>query len=154
MSIQTPHLAVDGIVELYSEESDFRGIVFIERKNPPLGIALPGGFVDIGEMVEDALKREMREEISLEVEIKELLGVYSDPKRDARFHTVSIVYVCKAVGIPIANDDAKRVFLYKFGDIPLDELVFDHKQIMEDYIEHRRSQAKILKDSSQDTVLL
>ncbi len=134
--IKTPLVAVDGIIELYNEHDDFKGIVFIERKNPPLGIALPGGFVDMGEKVEDALVREMKEETDLDVEIKSLLGVYSDPTRDERFHTVSIVYICRAVGIPVAKDDAKRVFVYKISDIPLEELVFDHKAIIENYFLH------------------
>ncbi|MFP4332191.1 MAG: NUDIX domain-containing protein [Campylobacterales bacterium] len=137
MPIQTPHLSVDGIVEIYNDNGDFKGIVFIERKNSPLGIALPGGFVDIGESVEDALKREMKEEISLEVEIKDMLGVYSNPKRDPRFHTVSVVFVCKTTGVPVADDDAKRVFVYKLSDAPLNELVFDHKDIIKDYVEYR-----------------
>ncbi len=131
---KTPFVAVDGIIELYDESHNFKGIVFISRKNPPLGIALPGGFVDIGESCESALVREMKEETSLDVEIKSLLGVYSDPSRDPRFHTVSPVYVCKAVGIPKAEDDAKEVFVYKPKDIPLAELVFDHAKIIEDYI--------------------
>jgi 8-oxo-dGTP diphosphatase len=106
----------------------------IERLNKPLGIAIPGGFVDIGETVEKAVIREMKEETSLDITIKSLLGVYSDPSRDERFHTASIVYICKAYGIPIAQDDAKEVFIYKKDEIPLDKLVFDHKQIILDYL--------------------
>lgn len=132
--IQTPHVSTDGIIKLYDKDDIFQGIVFIERKNEPYGLALPGGFVDIGESVEDALKREMREEVSLEVTIESLLGVYSDPKRDPRFHTVSAVYVCKSYGVPIAADDAKKVFIYKIEDIPLDNLVFDHKKIVKDFL--------------------
>lgn len=136
MAVKTPYIAADGIIELYSDNDDFKGIVFIERKNPPHGIALPGGFVDIGEKVEDALVREMKEETSLDVEIKSLLGIYSDPARDERFHTVSAVYVCKAQGIPEARDDAKRVMIYKPNDIPLEELVFDHAEIIKDYMKN------------------
>ncbi|HEX5670988.1 MAG TPA: NUDIX hydrolase, partial [Sulfuricurvum sp.] len=84
--IQTPFLAVDGIVKIYNDAGSFEGIVLIERLNTPKGLALPGGFVDIGETVEKAVVREMKEEISLDVTIKSLLGVYSDPKRDSRFH--------------------------------------------------------------------
>ena len=133
MSIKTPFVAVDGIIQLYDEEDNFQGIIFIERKNPPFGIALPGGFVDIGESCEDALLREMKEEVSLDVTIASLLGVYSDPSRDARFHTVSAVYICKAKGTPKAADDAKKVFIYKIKDIPIDTLVFDHAKIIRDY---------------------
>ncbi len=134
MAIKTPFVAVDGIIKLYDSLDNFQGIIFISRKNPPLGIALPGGFVDIGESCEDALVREMREEVSLDVEITSLLGVYSDPARDERFHTVSAVYICKGVGTPKAADDAKEVFVYKIEDIPLDILVFDHKKIIEDFL--------------------
>jgi 8-oxo-dGTP diphosphatase len=132
--IKTPFVATDGIIKLYNEKEEFQGLIFIERLNEPFGIALPGGFVDIGEKVEDALVREMKEEVSLDVSIESLLGVYSDPKRDSRFHTVSAVYVCKAYGNPVAADDAKKVFIYKIEDIPYDQLVFDHKEIIEDFL--------------------
>ena len=132
---KTPYLTTDGIVEIYNSSEKLLGIVFIKRKYPPLGLALPGGFVEIGEKVEDACKREMKEEISLDVEIQELLGVYSDPKRDERFHTVSIVYVCRAYGTPKGADDAKEAMVVKLEDIQLDKLVFDHGKIVQDYIE-------------------
>jgi len=131
--IQTPFLAVDGIVEIYNDTGIFEGIVLIERLNSPKGLALPGGFVDIGETVETAVVREMKEEISLDVTIKSLLGVYSDPKRDSRFHCVSIVYVCKAWGAPEGADDTKEAFVYPLDDIPYDKLVFDHAKILRDY---------------------
>lgn len=133
--IVTPHLAVDGIVEIYTP--DFQGIVVIRRLNPPHGLALPGGFVDVGEKVEDALVREMREEISLDVTIDSLLGVYSDPARDARGHTVSIVYICRAHALPIGSDDAKEAFVYPLETLPFSELVFDHAQILDDYLKRR-----------------
>lgn len=133
--IQTPYLTVDGIIELYDMDDTMLGIVLIERKNPPHGWALPGGFVDIGERVEAALQREMREETSLDVTIQRMLGVYSDPGRDARFHTVSIVYVCKAYGVPRAQDDAKAVHIVPKTGLTELSLVFDHGEIVHDYLE-------------------
>jgi 8-oxo-dGTP diphosphatase len=134
---KTPYLTTDGIVEIYNENEIFQSIVLIQRKNPPLGLALPGGFVDVGETVEHAVVREMKEEISLDVKIVKLLGVYSDPKRDPRFHTASVVYICKAYGKPVGADDAKEAMLVKPEEIQLDKLVFDHGKILQDYLSQR-----------------
>ncbi len=133
---KTPFLTTDGIIEVYDGDS-FRGIVLIKRKNPPIGLALPGGFVDVGERVEDALVREMKEETNLDVQITLLLGVYSDPKRDPRFHTASVVYVARAKGIPKGGDDAKEAHIYPLDEIVFDKLVFDHAQILKDYLKSR-----------------
>lgn len=132
--IKTPFLSVDGIIKLYDENDFFKGIVFIERLNEPYGIALPGGFVDIGETVEEALIREMKEEVNLDVKILTLQNIYSDPKRDPRFHTASAVYLCEAKGKPKAADDAKNVFVYKLDEIPFEKLVFDHAQIVKEFL--------------------
>lgn len=134
MDIRTPYVAVDGIVKVFDEEGRFKGIVVIERKFPPYGLALPGGFVEVGETVEEALKREMREETGLTVEIEKIHGVYSDPNRDPRFHTVSIVFVCKAFGKPKGGDDAKDAKIYKLEEIPIPQMVFDHGKILQDYL--------------------
>ncbi len=133
MEIKTPLLSVDGIIELY-EKDKLQGIVLIERMNRPLGLAIPGGFVDVGEKVEDALVREMKEETDLDVQITSLLNVYSDPSRDPRFHTASVVYICKAEGIPKGLDDAKEAIVYKRDEIPFEKLVFDHAKILRDYL--------------------
>ncbi len=139
---KTPYLTTDGIIEVYDEDS-FRGIVLIERKNEPKGLALPGGFVDIGESVEDALIREMQEETNLDVEIVKLLGIYSNPKRDPRFHTASAVFITKARGEPKAGDDAKEAKLYALEEIPMDQLVFDHSQILKDYLSQHYEDRKL-----------
>ena len=133
----TPYLTTDGIIELY-EDGSFKGIVLIERKNDPKGLALPGGFVDVGERVEDALIREMKEETNLDVKITNLLGIYSDPQRDPRFHTASAVFIAKAEGQPKGGDDAKEAKLYALDEIPLAQLVFDHADIVKAYLAQRQ----------------
>ncbi|HFQ91439.1 MAG TPA: NUDIX hydrolase, partial [Chromatiales bacterium] len=102
---ETPLLTVDIVIELPPPRA---GIVLIERKNPPHGWALPGGFVDPGETVETAAAREALEETGLEVRLRALLGCYSDPRRDPRGHTASVVYVASARGEPRARSDASR----------------------------------------------
>ncbi len=128
----TPFLTVDGIIRIFNPQ--FKGIVLIKRKNPPLGYALPGGFVDYGESVEDALTREMKEEVNLEIEVVKLLGIYSNPNRDPRLHTASCVFICNAYKLPQAGDDAKEAFIFKLEEIPFEKLVFDHSRIIADYL--------------------
>lgn len=108
------------------------GIVLIKRKNPPHGWAIPGGFVDYGESVESAAIRESIEETGLEVELIRLLGVYSDPDRDPRFHTISTVFVARASGTPVGQDDAAEAEIFAKDNLPGD-LAFDHRSILEDY---------------------
>ena len=124
---QCPPIAADIITEIGDK------IVLIERKNFPLGWAIPGGFVDFGETVEQAAMREAREEISLDVEIRALLGVYSRPDRDPRGQTITIVYVARASGEPRAADDAKTVALFDPRKPP-SPLAFDHDEILADYV--------------------
>lgn len=113
-----------------------RPVVLIERRNPPFGWALPGGFVDVGETVEAAAVREAREETGLAVELGPLLGVYSDPARDPRGHTVSIVFVGRARGAPLAADDARAVAAVDPRNPP--PLAFDHARIIADYLARAR----------------
>jgi 8-oxo-dGTP diphosphatase len=113
-----------------------KGVVLIERKNAPLGWALPGGFVDYGESLEAAAIREAREETSLEVSDLRLLGCYSDPSRDQRFHTISTVFVGSGVGIPKAADDAINLAIFEIVNLPR-ELCFDHGRILADYASFR-----------------
>ena len=125
MYADTPKLTVDAVI-LYNGR-----IVLIQRKNPPFQgkFALPGGFVNIGETVEDAVAREACEETGLSIEIVKLLGVYSDPLRDPRGHTVSICYLSLGHGILKADSDAKDVFLFDVDRLP--EMAFDHNKMLE-----------------------
>jgi len=125
---ETPLLTVDIVIELQDVANR---IVLIERKYEPLGWALPGGFVDIGETVEQAAVREASEETGLHVTLKHLLGVYSDPNRDPRGHTASIVFVAQAHGEPCGGDDAGQAQAFDSANPP--QLAFDHARILDDY---------------------
>lgn len=133
----TPRLTVDILIHL---NGDPGSLVLIERRHEPLGFAFPGGFVDVGERVEDAARREALEETGLHVTLERLLGCYSDPNRDPRGHTASLVYVAGAKGHPQAGDDAARCHVVKAdsADLPL---VFDHAQILADYLVFLRTGA-------------
>jgi 8-oxo-dGTP diphosphatase len=124
---QTPAATVDVIIEVDG------GIVLVRRRNPPLGWALPGGFVDRGESVAQAARREAKEETGLDVELTELLGVYSDPKRDPRgLFTLSTVFIARASGTPKGGDDAAEARVVS-PDAPPGDVVFDHPTIIADY---------------------
>ncbi|MBW2148420.1 MAG: NUDIX hydrolase [Deltaproteobacteria bacterium] len=127
---KNPTPAVDIIIQC--DAGDEKGIVLIERLNPPYGWALPGGFVEYGESAEAAAIREAREETSLQVELIRQLGAYSDPDRDPRFHTISIVFIGRARGAPRAADDAGSVRLVSKDTLPT-TLAFDHAKILNDY---------------------
>jgi len=132
----TPLLAADAIIELTDVPG--RPIVLIERANPPFGWAIPGGFVDVGEIIEKAAVREAREEVSLDVRLIALLGIYSDPVRDTRGHTVTVVYVAEAEGMPVAADDAKNCRVFNLDELP-EPLAFDHAQVLRDYKKFRET---------------
>lgn len=127
-----PLPTVDIIIEIGER------IVLIERKNPPHGWALPGGFVDYGETLENAAVREAKEETSLDVALTEQFHTYSDPRRDPRHHTLSTVYIATAEGTPRGADDARVARLYGESDLP-DPIVFDHPQILRDYFRFKKT---------------
>ncbi|WP_245542849.1 inositol monophosphatase family protein [Thermodesulfobacterium hveragerdense] len=116
------------------------GIVLIYRKNSPQGWALPGGFVDYGESLEQAAIREAKEETNLDIELEYLLGCYSSPNRDPRFHTISTVFVAKGKGMLKGMDDAKEAQVFKLEKIPWDSLVFDHAQILRDFLKREKEE--------------
>lgn len=127
---RNPTPTVDVIIEVDG------GIVLIERKNAPHGWALPGGFVDEGESVGAAAAREALEETGLEVSLTEQFFCYSDPARDPRKHTISVVYLASAAGRPAAADDAAQAGVFPLDQLP-SPLAFDHGQIIADYVEYR-----------------
>ena len=129
-SYRNPLPTVDIIIEVKG------GIVLIERKNPPHGWAIPGGFVDYGESVEDCAVREAREETSLDIRLKDLLYVYSRPDRDPRHHTLTTVFIATADGMPVAADDAKAAGVFSARTLPV-PLAFDHADILSDYFQCR-----------------
>lgn len=112
------------------------GIVLIERKNEPFGWAIPGGFVDYGESLEQAAVRESLEETGLHVEITGQLHTYSDPHRDPRHHTISTVFTARADDHPHAGDDATKAEIFTEDNLP--SLVFDHAVILADYFSFKK----------------
>ncbi len=134
MTYRNPTPTVDIIIELIDRPA--RPIVLIERRNPPYGWAIPGGFVDYGESAEIAAQREAQEETLLEVELIEQFHVYSDPDRDPRQHTLSVVFLATASGEPQAADDAKNIGVFEPWLIP-NQLCFDHARILQDYWRYR-----------------
>jgi len=122
---------VDIIIEL-----EDKGIILIKRAKEPFGWAIPGGFVDYGESLEDAARREAWEETALRVELLRQLGAYSAPHRDPRHHTISVVFLARARGKPEARDDALEVGVFTKEDLPA-SLAFDHAQILADYFAHK-----------------
>jgi 8-oxo-dGTP diphosphatase len=127
---RNPVPTVDIIIEMRGPGG---GIVLIERENPPFGWALPGGFVEYGETLEQAAFREAREETSLDIEHVRQFRAYSDPDRDPRGHTITVVFVATAEGVPKARDDARTVAVFPPEEVDV-TLAFDHRKILDDYI--------------------
>ena len=128
---RNPFPTVDIIIEV-----EHKGIVLILRKNPPSGWALPGGFVDYGESLEEAAVREAKEETGLDIKLSRQFHTYSDPRRDPRFCTISTVYLATAKGTPVGMDDAQDAQIFSRAEIP-NQMAFDHKKILEDYFEKK-----------------
>ncbi|MEW6618455.1 MAG: NUDIX hydrolase [bacterium] len=124
---KNPIPTVDIIIEL-----EDKGIILINRKNPPYGWAIPGGFVDYGESLEQTAVREAKEETSLDVQLIKQFHTYSNPERDPRHHTITTVYLARATGTPKADDDAKQIGVFTQETLP-QNLAFDHKKILQDY---------------------
>ncbi len=127
-----PYVTVDAIIELPE------GIVIIKRSNPPFGWALPGGFVDYAESLEDAVIREAKEETNLDLIQLKQFHTYSDPARDPRFHTIGTVFIAQAKGTPKAGDDAADIKVIKVNQIEKLEFAFDHKKILQDYFKLKK----------------
>ncbi|NOZ58932.1 MAG: NUDIX hydrolase [Euryarchaeota archaeon] len=130
---KAPALAVDIVIEVGSR------IVLIRRRYEPFAgsWALPGGFVECGERVEEAAVREAREETNLNVEVKELLGVYSAPERDPRGHVVSICFIARGEGELRGRDDAAEAGLFSPREALGLSLAFDHAEIIKDYLRRK-----------------
>jgi 8-oxo-dGTP diphosphatase len=126
-----PYVTTDIIIETGP------GIIVIERTNPPFGWALPGGFVDRGESLEAAARREAKEETDMDLEDLKQMHTYSDPARDPRFHTVTTVFTARGIGTPRAGDDAKGLKVIAFSDLLELTYAFDHHQVIKDYLVFR-----------------
>jgi len=130
---RSPRLTVDMIIQM-NDSPDH--VLLVKRKHPPEGWAIPGGFVDYGETVEEAAVREALEETSLQIRLVRQFHVYSDPKRDPRSHTVSVVFIASASGDPVANDDAAEARVFTRDALP-SPMAFDHLQFLSDYFDQR-----------------
>lgn len=128
---RNPVPTVDIIIEYQSQ-----GVILIERAKPPLGWALPGGFVEYGETLEEAASREAREETGLEVVLLGQFHAYSDPRRDPRQHTITTVFVARGAGVPRAASDARNLAVFSPETLP-ENLAFDHARILADYLKVR-----------------
>ncbi|NOQ22801.1 MAG: NUDIX domain-containing protein [Candidatus Aegiribacteria sp.] len=129
----TPLITVDAIIELPDGK-----LVLVKRRYPPSGWAIPGGFVDPGESLAEAVRREAREETSLDIEVVSIFHVYSKPWRDPRGDTVSVVYHCRADGCPEGGDDAAEAAVFAPDDLP-DLIAFDHRKIIQQFLQWKNT---------------
>ena len=127
---RNPLITVDALIEIDG------GIILIKRKNPPYGWAIPGGFVDYGETLEEAVVREAKEETCLDINIIRQFHTYSDPGRDPRHHTVTTMFIASATGTPRAEDDAQDIGIFTRDTLP-EDMAFDHRQVLEDYFNNK-----------------
>ncbi len=135
---KNPFPTVDCLISRDTDDGR-EGLVLIWRQNEPVGWAIPGGFIDYGESVEDAVQREMLEETNLQLDDLQLFMVCSDPGRDPRFHTIATVFTARGSGVLRAGDDAVRAVVFPLDGLPpANEIVFDHADIIEAWLEHRR----------------
>jgi 8-oxo-dGTP diphosphatase len=128
-----PFVTVDACIDLAGK------LVLVRRRFAPLGWALPGGFVEPGEDLGTACRREAKEETGLDIELVSQLFSYSDPKRDPRRHTVATAYAARAQGVPVGGDDAGEAKLFAPEEIPWAELAFDHATIIRDYFQWKET---------------
>ncbi|MCX7994766.1 MAG: NUDIX hydrolase [candidate division WOR-3 bacterium] len=130
MDYKNPLPTVDIIIEVEG------GIILIKRKNPPYGWAIPGGFIEYGESAESAAIREAKEETNLEISDLKQFHVYSDPERDPRFHTISVVFTARGKGTPKPKDDAIEIGIFNRNNLP-EDIAFDHRRILNDYFDKK-----------------
>ncbi|HOK79583.1 MAG TPA: NUDIX hydrolase [bacterium] len=130
-TFKNPYPAADVII------SKEKGVVLVYRKNPPQGWAIPGGFINCGESAEEAAIREAKEETGLDIDHLTLFGVFSDPDRDPRFHTISIVYTGQGKGTLKSGDDASKVAIFSKSNLP-QNIAFDHRKILKQYFQKGR----------------
>ena len=133
---KSPILTTTAIIEVYDHD-DFKGIVLIDRGKTPFGKALPGGKVEYGETVEAAVRREMQEEVNLELIDIRQFHVYSNPERDFRHHSVEVTHLARAYTEPVAGDDTAKAFVVALSDIPWENMAFDHALILRDYLNYK-----------------